>query len=173
MSKRIRKLERGAADLVAIAVGMTIIAIAAIGTSYSLLYGREALIQQEHYKTALYKLRGYMEENTARIRFTGSTSTSYRNDLAWKITPQTTRVELDARTDRDGRVEMTYATLTRLPVVEVDNAMTSMFPDFYRLTCTATWEEPVISGDLGSRDDRERTGPLRTITLTSTFTVPS
>lgn len=173
MSKRIRKLERGAADLVAIAVGMTIIAIAAIGTSYSLLYGRQALIQQEHYKTALYKLRGFMEENTARIRFTGTSSTSYRNDLAWKITPQTTRVELDARTDRNGRVEMTYATLTRLAVEEVDNPMTGYVPDFYRLTCTATWEEPVIAGDLGSGDDRQRTGPLRTITLRPTFVIPS
>lgn len=173
MSKRIRKLERGAADLVTIAVGMTILAIAAIGTSYSLLYGREALIHQEHYKTALYKLRGFMEEETARIRFTGSSQSSYRNDIAWLITPRETEVELDTRTDRDGRVMMTTALLHRYAFELVDDPLTSLNPDFYRVTCTAFWEEPIIAGDLGSRDDRERKGPERTITLKSTFTIPS
>ena len=169
MSKRIRKLERGAADLVTIAVGMTILAIAAIGTSYSLLYGREALIHQEHYKTALYKLRGFMEEETARIRF----AASYRYDTAWLITPRETEVELDSRTDRDGRVMMTTAVLRRKAFELVNDPMTSLDPDYYRVECTATWEEPIIAGDLMSRDERERKGPERMITLKSTFTIPS
>ncbi|MBL0059970.1 MAG: hypothetical protein IPP40_00320 [bacterium] len=169
MSKRIRKLERGAADLVTIAVGMTILAIAAIGTSYSLLYGREALIHQEHYKTALYKLRGFMEEETARIRF----AASYRYDPAWLIASRETEVELDSRTDRDGRVMMTTALLRREAFDLEDDALTSLNPDYYRVKCTASWEEPIISGDLGSEDDRERKGPERLITLQSTFIIPN
>ncbi len=169
MSKRIRKLERGAADLVTIAVGMTILAIAAIGTSYSLLYGREALIHQEHYKTALYKLRGFMEEETARIRF----SANYRYDLAYIITPHEQEVELDSRTDRDGRVMMTTALLRREAFYQGDDPLTTLNPDYYRVTCTASWEEPIIAGDLGSDDDRERKGPERTIRLQSTFIIPN
>lgn len=171
MSKRIRKLERGAADLVTIAVGMTIVAIAAIGTSYSLLYGRQALIHQEHYKVALYKLRGFMEEQTARIRFTGSSTASYRNDLAWVVTPQEVEVDLDTRTDRDGQAVRTIATLRRGPFELVDNVLTSMSPDYYRIVCTATWEEPIIAGDEFG-DQRDRVGPERTITLQSTFVIP-
>lgn len=172
MSKRIRKLERGAADLVTIAVGLTIVAISAIGTSYSLLYGRQALIHQEHYKVALYKLRGFMEEQTARIRFTGSSTASYRSDLAWVISRPQVEVDLDTRTDRDGDAVRTIATLRREPFEEVDNIMTSNNPDYYRLTCTATWEEPIIAGD-ETGDQRDIIGPERTITLKSTFTIPN
>ncbi len=113
MSRRIRKWERGAADLVTIAVGLTIVAITAIGTSYSLLYGRQALIQQEHYKTALYKLRGFMEEQVARYRF----SAYYRSNFNWWGTRQEVEVDLDTPTDRNGEMQMTTAILSRVPLL--------------------------------------------------------
>ncbi len=172
MSKRIRKLERGAADLITVAIGLTIIAITAIGTSYSLLYGRQALIHQEHYKTALYKLRGFMEEQTARVRYTGASTASYRSDLLWMMSPQEQTAELDTRTDRDGNMNVTPVKLTREPFELVDDPLTSYNPDYFRLRATASWEEAAIAGDMWG-DQADLRGPLKTIYLQSTFTIPN
>lgn len=171
MSKRIRKLERGAADLVTIAVGLTIIAIAAIGTSYSLLYGRQALIHQEHYKSALYKLRGFMEEQTARVRFTGASEVSYRNDLTWMLAPQELEVELDTRTDRDGNAVQTFALMRREAFEYGDNPLTKQAPDYYRIRASIVWQEPIIAGDMAGSES-ELTGPDKAISLQSTFVIP-
>ena len=171
MSRRIRRLERGAADLVTIAVGMTIVASAAIGTSYSLLYGRQALIHQEHYKTALYKLRGFMEEQMARVRF----GSSYREDPEWMTQPELQRfVALDTPNDRDGHMVQTLATLWREPVQQVDDPLTRQYPDFYRITAYADWTEEIVPGDnMAADNDRERKGPGKRIKMISDCIIPN
>jgi hypothetical protein len=170
MSRRIRRLERGAADLVTVAVGMTIVAIAAIGTSYSLLYGREALIHQEHYKTALYKLRGFMEEQMARVRF----STMYREDLEWMFQRQDDdHVDLDSPNDREGEMVQTIATMYRNGVQAIDDPLTRDNPDFYRVTAFIEWTEPVVAGDnMSANGDRNRKGPDKKIKMVSDCIIP-
>ncbi len=167
MSKRIRRFERGAADLYSIAISMTIVAIAAIGTSYSLLYGRQALIHQEHYKTALYQLRGYIEEENARMAF----STSYPQNLNWVTQRQQKVFELESDFDRDGRMVQTAGIVWREPIAYFDDPLTSYNPDYYRITGYAEWVEPIIAGyELG--EERETVGPSKRIKLVSYFITP-
>jgi hypothetical protein len=170
MSRRIRRLERGAADLVTVAVGITIVAIAAIGTSYSLLYGRQALIHQEHYKTALYKLRGFVEEQTARVRF----ASIYRENSEWMTQPQEQRnVALDTPTDRDGEMLQTVATLWRERIDYKDDPLTRKNPDYYRVTAYAEWEEAVVPGDnFAAPTEASRRGPNKRIKLVADCMVP-
>lgn len=170
MSRRIRRLERGAADLVTIAVGMTIVAIAAVGTSYSLLYGRQALIHQEHYKTALYKLRGFMEEHMARVRF----ASTWRSDIEWMTQRrEETDVPLDSPQDRDGEMVQTIATLWRGGIEAIDDPLTKDVPDYYRITAYADWTEFVVPGDnMSARNDRARQGPTKRIKMVSDVIIP-
>lgn len=169
MSKSIRKLERGSADLVTIAVGLTIIAITVVGTSYSLLYGRQALIHQEHYRAALYKLRGFMEEEMARMKH----ASGYQNNQTWKGSRnELEEFELDLPSDRDGDIQVTTAQIYREAFNEVDVAYTSISPDYIRITAVAEWQESAIPG-LGVEVEREFVGPNRKITLTATFVLPS
>ncbi|MBK6765904.1 MAG: hypothetical protein IPG71_06115 [bacterium] len=168
MSKRIRQLERGAADLVTIAVGLTIIAITVIGTSYSLLYGRQALVHQEHYRTALYKLRGFMEEEMARIKH----STYYQNDLNWLNQRNTLEAfQLDVPTDRDGRIRETDVRIYRDAIEFVDVVTTSVAPDYLRIVGHAEWREAALAG-IGEQDERTDVGPARSIKLQATFLLP-
>ncbi|MCB9366887.1 MAG: hypothetical protein H6506_05105 [Calditrichaeota bacterium] len=168
MSKRIRKLQRGAIDLMGIAVGLTIISITAIGTSYSLLYGRQALIQQEHYRTALFKLRGFMEEEMARMRF----SDYYRGNQSWWGAPNDLApYSLDVLTDRDGDIRPTYATIYRDPIEYVDDAITRMAPDYFRITAHAEWTEAAIPG-ITTADKGDDAGRDQQITLRTTFHLP-
>ncbi len=168
MSKRIRKLERGSADLVSIAVGLTIIAITVVGTSYSLLYGRQALIHQEHYRAALYKLRGFMEEEMARMKY----SASYQANGTW-IGSQNGLEEfaLDLPTERDGDMQVTMARIYRDRFDVIDVAYTSIAPDYIRITGHAEWQESGIAG-FGTEAEQEFVGPDRKINLTATFLLP-
>jgi len=168
MSRRIRKWERGAADLVTIAVGLTIVAITAIGTSYSLLYGRQALIQQEHYKTALYKLRGFMEEEVARYRF----SAGYRSNYSWANARREVTVDLDTPTDRNGDIQVTTATLWRAAFSFKDDILTGVSPDFFKIEAHAVWTEPVGAGIVDGEANGRIDGPTRQIDLVQYFKIP-
>jgi len=168
MSRRIRKLERGAADLVTIAVGLTIIAITVIGTSYSLLYGRQALVHQEHYRTALFKLRGFMEEEMAKMKH----SPTYQADLNWQNQRNELQAyKLDVPTDRDGHIRQTDARIYRDPIESVDVAATRFAPDYYRIVGHAQWREAASAG-VTNEEERSDVGPWRTITLQTTFILP-
>lgn len=169
MSKSIRRLERGAADLVSVAVGLTIIAITVVGTSYSLLYGRQALIHQEHYRAALYKLRGFMEEETARLKF----SQTYQADLNWQESPnELQEFALDLPTDRDGDIQVTTARIYRERFDEIDVPTTTRAPDYYRITGKAEWQEAGLAG-FGDDIEDDFVGPNREITLTATILLPN
>ncbi len=63
--------QRGSADLISVAVGMTILAIVTGGTAAAMVYGRELTAHEEHYKTAAYALRGAMEAGPGRIAVRG------------------------------------------------------------------------------------------------------
>ncbi len=168
MSNRLRKLQRGAIDLFSIAIGLTIISITAVGTSYSLLYGRQALIQQEHYRTALYKLRGFMEEEMARMKF----SAWYQDNQGWWGTPNDLEeFNLDSPTDRDGDLRETYSYIYRDAIEWVDDPVTRMAPDYWRITAHAEWKEPAVAG-MTRAPARAMVGPDRRITLSTTFTLP-
>lgn len=168
MSNRFRKLQRGAADILAVAFGLTIISIAAVGTSYTLLVGRQALIHQEHYMTALFKLRGFMEEEMARLKF----SSYYQGNLSWwGAENDIDDVRLDTRTDRDGRLRPTMAAIYRDPIERVDDPITNGPPDYWRITGHAEWTEEAVAG-IWEGPDGQTTGPDKRITLTATFHLP-
>jgi len=159
-----RRMQRGAADLIAVAVGVTILAITAVGTSSALLYGRQALINQEHFKAATYALRGELEYEVGRFLVLQR----YRDDEAvyHSFTPKF--VDLDSPSDRDGHVQMTVATITRDQVEEVNLIETGLTTDYYRIVMRANWDDPVVPGVLGGRD-RDNEGAHHEIVMATTF----
>ncbi|MBU1638533.1 hypothetical protein KKC97_12790 [bacterium] len=168
MEKKCRLLQRGAADLVAVAVGMTLLAITAVGTSYSLLYGRQALIQQEHYKVASYMLRGELEREVARFQVFGK----YRDRFDSYLDFGELNINLDSPNDRDGDVNMTRGRINRDPVVKIDRQETGEGTDYYRIVMRAEWTESVYPGALDSRS-RNKSGTTHEILLATTFLVQS
>jgi hypothetical protein len=159
-----RRLQRGAADLVAVAVGITILAITAIGTSSALVYGRQALINQEHFKVATYALRGELEYEMGRFLV----FSRYRDDLSsfFNFTPKI--VDLDNPNDRGGHVFMTRAVITRDLVEKVNLIETGPTNDYYRIVMRAEWDDAVIAGFLGS-SEHNNSGAHHEILLKSTF----
>lgn len=166
MEKKRRLLQRGAADLVSVAVGMTLLAIAAVGTSYSLLYGRQALIHQEHYKVATYLLRGELEKEVARLQIFNN----YRTDPSATINFNTIEVNLDNPNDREGEVQETWAEVDRVLFQPVNRIETGDENDFYQIAMKIKWTEAVYAGALGGRT-RHRDGPTHEITMATTFLV--
>jgi hypothetical protein len=162
--EKMRRMQRGAADLVAVAVGITILAITAIGTSSALVYGRQALINQEHFKVATYALRGELEYEVGRFLI----FSRYRDDGSnfFNFTPQI--VDLDNPNDHDGHIMMTRAVITRDPIEVVNLIETGDSNDFYRIVMRATWDDVVVAGFLGNRG-RNRGGAHHEIMLTTTF----
>ncbi|MCC6477516.1 hypothetical protein IT157_10725 [bacterium] len=165
MRKSRSALQRGAADLVTVAVGLTILAIAAVGTSYSLVYGREALIQQEHYRVALYELRGFMEREMAKVKLLDEYRRPERLLDDGKYT-----FYLDSWGDRDGNMKVTPCEIWRERIDAYDDFTTGLSPDYFRITAYAAWQEPVVAGYNLEASDMD--GPQRAITLTTTFRLP-
>jgi hypothetical protein len=168
MEKKRRRLQRGAADLVAVAVGMTLLAIAAVGTSYSLVYGRQALVQQEHYKVASYLLRGELDREIAKFQV----FERYRISLDTYSHYQEKTLDLDSPGDRDGDVNTTEVIISRDRIDPVYLSETGDGVDYYRIVMRAKWNESVYPGALDSRR-RDKSGPEHEILLASTFIVPS
>ena len=131
-----RNYQRGAIDLIQIAVAFLMITVAVVGTTYAMFYGRQAIIRQEHRKVALYHLRQYVEEWTARIlieaanipagEMLGGSDTKVVVDLDDASVPERAKVK---------------ATLTREPTVAVDLPETGVGIDYYRLGFSITWRE--------------------------------
>ncbi|MFH1011892.1 MAG: hypothetical protein V1784_11750 [bacterium] len=136
MTKRmmIRERQRGAIDLMQAAVAFLMITVAVVGTTYAMFFGRQALIQQEHRKVALYQLRQYVEHWTGRIALSDITA----QDLLGG--PQTAfAVDLDdASVPEDVKVR---ALITRGPTETVDLSETGTGIDYYRIHLYATWQE--------------------------------
>lgn len=166
MEKKRRLLQRGAADLISVAVGMTLLAIAAVGTSYSLLYGRQALIQQEHYKAATYLLRGELEQEVARFQV----ASRYRDRLESYLNFDSIDINLDSPNDRDGELRATTGEITRDRVMPINLIETGEGIDFYRIVMRAKWRESVFPGALDGHA-RDKSGAEHEIFLTTTFFV--
>ena len=134
--RRHRKYQRGSIDLMQVAVAFLMITVAVVGTTYAMFYGRQAIIRQEHRKVALYHLRQYVEEWTARIlieaseipagEMLGGTSAQVVVELDDLSVPERAKVK---------------AVLARTPTQAVDLPETGVGIDYYRLGFTATWHE--------------------------------
>ncbi|RPH96378.1 hypothetical protein EHM69_01550 [candidate division KSB1 bacterium] len=137
---RYRAWQRGAADLVAVAVGLTILSIVAAGTAGSMIYGREALARQERYKSAAFILRGKMEEVQTALQLIEEARNpeSSQSLIAAGTYPA---VPID-RVYMNGEVHPVYVTISRERIQIVDLLETSYSPDYYLLTMKARWREP-------------------------------
>jgi hypothetical protein len=128
--------QRGSADLISVAVGMTILAIVMGGTAAAMVYGRELTAHEEHYKTAAYALRGVLEEAQGELEYVDD-ARGRENLNATRIMG---RVALDEATDRSG-VKIVTATLSRDRIDAVDLPETGLGDDYYIITVRAHWIE--------------------------------
>ena len=140
-NKKRRKWQRGTADMVSVGVGLVILGIVTAGTSAAMVYGREAMIRQEHYKAAAYRLRGHMEEAQGRLQYIAREDrdlTSY----TWAAEP------LDLQNERNNsrvdQVKLTCSQETVEPVFDMrldDHRPLNGPPDYYVLTMHGRWRE--------------------------------
>jgi hypothetical protein len=151
-----RSLQRGSADLVSVAVGLTVLAIVMAGTAASMVYGREALIREEHYKAAAYLLHGKMEEMQATLQLVPAAS-SDRNmqPINWGLFP------IEIPQDHNG-IDPIRVSVSSDRVEYVDLPETGHNIDYYVITMRATWRERDYA-----EHDRSEPGQPREITLTS------
>ncbi len=137
MTRR-RKWQSGSADLVSVAVGMVILSIAVTGTSAAMIYGRDILTRQEHYKAVAYLLRGEMEKKQWEL----VSIIEVTNDAARAAA--VTTVNLNLPTERGRGNQVTTVTLIQRPIeLHLDEGGN---PDFYYLTIDARWSEPDLAG---------------------------
>lgn len=138
-----RTRQRGAADLIAIAVSMAILSIVVAGTSAAMIYGRDALLREEHAKAAAYLLRGKMEEVSAALQVVDET----RDDVWGRSFLNTAQVyepvALDLETDRNRHDHVVWVTMSRDRVLKVDPLS---FGRGYRVTVRASWTDPDLAG---------------------------
>ena len=141
MAKKRRKWQRGTADMVSIGVGMILLGIVTAGTSAAMVYGREAMIREEHYKAAAYILRGYMEQAMGELELVPQART------ADGLGPQSYTRPLDVPGDRNHvGVRVMMVTVAKDPVVEGDDMRNGsrrigQIPDYYHITMHARWTE--------------------------------
>lgn len=151
--------QRGAADLVSLMAGMTILSIVVAGTAASMIYGREALLREEHYKAAAYLLRGWMEHEQGKIH---AIPTAVER-------MQTTEIRigsfpLDLSSDREGNILPVVATVFRAPVQLRNLPETAELVDWYQLTMRVIWTERDYA-----ESRRNRSGITRSISFTTSF----
>lgn len=149
---RKRKWQRGSADLVSVACGLTILAIVTAGTSAAMVYGREALVREEHYKAAAYALRGVMEEVQGELIYVDRARESQY--LGPRLFPD---VPLDRVDDHSGINRPVICHLSRDMVQQVYLPETGESLDYYIVTCRANWVERDYAEDArgGSGERRE------------------
>jgi hypothetical protein len=130
------KLQRGSADLITVAVGLLIMAVVTAGTSAAMVYGREMLLREEHYKAAAYLLRGQMEaQQTALLIPEG------RIDLSAKDHYLSKPLDLDSDRNRVG-IRPVYCVFSRKKVDAIHNPqLGSTAVAYYRFTISASWTE--------------------------------
>lgn len=157
MTRR-RKWQSGSADLVSVAVGMVILSIAVTGTAASMIYGRDILTRQEHYKAVAYLLRGEMEKKQWEL----VSILEVTNFVARGATVNT--VNLNLPTERGRGNQVTTVTLIQRPIELHLDANDD--PDFYYLTIDARWTEPDLAG---GRDENLQ---QRMLTFTTAVPVP-
>ncbi|MFZ5433854.1 MAG: hypothetical protein ACOZB3_08790 [Calditrichota bacterium] len=135
---RLMKWQRGAADLMSVAIGMVILSITVAGTAGAMIYGREAMIRQEHAKAAAYILRGRMEEVIGQMQ----TITDTRDPNATRSFLTTVKTyppePIDLQDDRGGNVEVVYVTVTRDRARIIDPQVKG---SGYYVTLRARWRE--------------------------------
>lgn len=156
--------QRGAADLVSVGVGMLILAIVLAGTTASMVWGRDAITHQEHYKAAAYILRGKMEEVQMAMQLEPQARDQHSPNsfmAAFDYDP----IPLDLGSDRSG-TEPVYVYIHRNAVVPVYLPETGPELDYYVLTMSARWRERDFAANL--REDR---GKEQEIVFTTAFVV--
>jgi len=157
-----RSIQRGSADLVSVAVGLTVLAIVMAGTASSMVYGRSALIKEEHYKAAAYLLRGKMEEEQASLQLIDEARLS-RNlqPMDWGLH------YIEMSNDRSG-IRPIQVHITQDAIDWTDLPETGRNIDYYTITMHATWRERDDASD-----NRTEPGQVREITLTSSVVTRS
>lgn len=166
MAKRRGRWQRGTADMVSIGVGVIMLGIVTAGTSAALVYGREAMLRQEHYKTAAYILRSMMEQTEMELQlipqarsFVGALEPREWGDYE----------SLDAPKDRGvgNPTQHVMVTISRDAIVPVDNLENNppASTDYYMVTMHARWKErDYAERTLGSYGNPNN-GPEREITM--------
>jgi hypothetical protein len=163
---RFRSWQRGAADLVSVAVGLTLLAIVFAGTAGSFVYGREALAREEHFKQVAYMLRARMEEVQAAIEMVSGARTpgDPRCLLGGQVYP-VEEIESNMRYDNPTRKPI-RVTIQRMPIDTVNLVDTGPALDYYVLTMKATWREHDLP-----EDRRTEPGKDESLTFTTAFVV--
>ncbi|MBU0507573.1 hypothetical protein KKH27_01870 [bacterium] len=138
-----RTWQSGAADLISVAVGMAILSIVVAGTSAAMIYGRDALLREEHAKAAAYLLRGEMEKFQAGLQVVDDARNadygrSYLNTLETSAP-----IAIDTRADRGGDHQQVFVTIRRERVRYVDPLVQG---SGYIIEAKATWTEPDLAG---------------------------
>jgi hypothetical protein len=148
MTRR-RKWQSGSADLVSVAVGMVILSIAVTGTAAAMIYGRDIMARQEHYKAVAFMLKGAMEKKQWELVSVVSST----DDRAFR--PVVTTETLNLALERGQGNREIPVTLVQEPVIQHydQNGM----PDYYYLTIRARWTEPDLAGgnDHATMQERE------------------
>jgi hypothetical protein len=129
--------------MVSVGVGVLLMAIVTAGTSAAMVYGREALLRQEHYKAAAYILRSLMEQQQAELQLVeqarSGTGSLTGRDFGTQY--------LDTDRDRGSgnRIEKVAVSLWREPIDPVDDLMNGtnpvQRPDYYHIKLHARWTE--------------------------------
>jgi hypothetical protein len=149
-----RTWQKGFADLLSIGVGITILGIVTAGSTAAMMYSRDILIRQEHYKSAAFHLRGMMEEITGRLQ---------TNPGNWRDSPENFRAkflrmeQLDSPFDMGGveivNVGMSQANIDSSMVPGSDPAVVN----YYTVRLYAQWRERDLAGGqrTGNGQDRQ------------------
>jgi hypothetical protein len=128
-----RAIQRGSVDMVSVSVGLLMLAAVTAGTTAAIVYGREALIRQEHYKAAAYLLHGEMEAQQAAMQLTAA-----QHDLMGGVVRT---ASLDLPADRGGGTQLVYCTISRDIIQEHRAQEVGGQFAFYRITMRASWTE--------------------------------
>jgi hypothetical protein len=136
-----------------VAVGVTIMAIVMAGTAGSMVYGREALIREEHYKAAAYLLHGKMEEAQATLQLIPAAS-----DPANLLPVNWGAFPIEIARDRNG-ITPIVVRISQDRIDRYDMPETGVNWDYYVITMHANWRERDYAEDArsGNGQDREIT----------------
>jgi hypothetical protein len=159
MAQRL-KWQRGMVDMVSLGVGMLLLGIVTAGTTASMVYGREALLREEHYKVAANILRGKMEERIAEIQLVQASRTRSKCGTVQYLPG----ISLDAPGDRGG-VRMVVCYLTQEKVDSTDLPETGIGTDYYTIYMKAVWNERPYA-----ENGHDRQGIRREIKLVTSVT---
>ena len=159
---RHRHWQRGAADLISVGVGLTMLAIVFAGTTGSFIYGREALARQEHFKVVAYLLRAKMEEVQAAVSLVGKARDSNNpQNLLRETTYPAIMIE-----GNQGREKQIAVYIHRYAIDQEDLPETGEGVDYYILKMTASWRERDLA-----EDRRSSPGKTETLSFTTAFVI--